>query len=317
MLFVVNPGDNTFSTFKIDENDPTHLTPIGGSTPSGGQFPVSIAYSKKHKTACILNSGGHSNLACFCIGHTSVTPIPNTSRLLGPNEASPPANPFGTVSDILFNQDETQIIVSVKGGGSSPPGFIATFKIVDGEGFKLAGTAVKSTPVRGVLPFGMTLVGQEGNVVLDTDPAFGVSVSKISESSGLITSSASLNVTGQRTICWSSFSPKTGNYYLTDAANGNVTEVAVHTAGPTVSFVASYTIAAGAGGQIDQNVGSTKKGDFLYILSPSKGIINVLKLVSPGHTKEIQSFDVKTFVPDLPITLQGMAVYVKEERCGF
>ena len=311
MLFVVNPGDNTFSTFKIDESDPTQLTVIGGPTSSGGQFPVSIAYSKKHKTACVLNSGGLSNLACFCIGDNSVTPIPNTNRLLGPNQATPPANPFGTVSDILFNQDETQIIVSVKGEVSGPLGFIATFKIIDGDGFKLAGAAVKSTPVQGAFPFGMTLVGDTGNVVLDTDPAFGVSVSKISESTGLITSSASLNVTGQGTICWSSFSPKTGNYYLTDAANGNVTEVAVHTAGPTVSFVASYTIAEGVGGEIDQNIGSTKKGDFLYILSPSKGIINVLQLLSPGQTEEIQSLDVKASVPDLPITLQGLAVYVK------
>jgi hypothetical protein len=166
--------------------------------------------------------------------------------------------------------------------------------------------------VQGALLFGMTLVGDEGNIVLDADPIFGVSVSRISESTGLITSSNSLIISGQATICWSAFSPRTGNYYLTDAGNGIVTEVAVDVNGPTVSFVASYTVAGGAEGQIDQNVGSTKhNGDFLYILAPSKGIVNVLKLLGPGNIEGIQSLDVKASVPDLPITLQGMAVYMK------
>lgn len=205
--------------------------------------------------------------------------------------------------------------MSVKGElPPSPPGFIATFKVLDEEPFTLSPTAVKSTPVQGQFPFGMTLVGEDGEdtIVLDTDPAFGVSVSKISESTGLITSSNSLNVIGQGTICWSSFSPHTGNYYLTDAANGIVTEVAIDPKAPTVSFVASYTVAGGATGQIDQNVASTKGGDFLYILAPTKGIVNVLKLLAPGNVEGIQSLDVKASVPDLPITLQGMAVYVKK-----
>lgn len=311
MLFVVNPGDNTFSTFKINETDPTHLIPIGGATPSGGEFPVAIAYSKKYKTACVLNSGGESNFACFSITNHCVTPIPGTTRLLGPNEASPPVAPPGTVSDILFNQNENQILVSIKGGMSSPPGVIATFKITDDKAFTLATTAVKSTPERGGLPFGMTLVGKKGNIVLDADPAFGVSVSKISESTGLITSSNSLNITGQGVICWSSFSPRTGDFYLTDAANGIVTEVAVDSKGPTVRFVGRYNVTGGAGGQIDQNVGSTKFGDFLYILAPSKGLVNVLKLLGRGKIQGIQSLDMKVPVPDLPTTLQGMAVYVK------
>jgi hypothetical protein len=166
--------------------------------------------------------------------------------------------------------------------------------------------------VQGALLFGMTLVGDEGNIVLDADPIFGVSVSRISESTGLITSSNSLTIPGQATICWSAFSPRTGNYYLTDAGTGIVTEVAVDSQGPTVSFVASHTVAGGAEGQIDQNVASTKHtGDFLYILAPSKGIVNVLKLLGPGNIEGIQSLDVRASVPDLPITLQGMAVYVK------
>src|ERR1700737_2695626 len=159
MLFAVNPADSTLSVFAIDCNDPTLLTQLGKATNSQGEFPVALAYSTKHKTLCTVNSGGQSNLACFSVSHAGLAPLTGTVRSLGVNQTNPPTGPANTVSDVLFNQDQSQLLVSVKGDPAKGPGFIASFAVTAGGRFMLSSTAVKSDPQKGVAPFSMTLVG--------------------------------------------------------------------------------------------------------------------------------------------------------------
>lgn len=310
MLFVVNPGDNTFSVFTVNANDPSQLTSLGAPINSLGQFPVAIAYSRQHQTACVLNSGGQSNIACFSISQKGAVPLSDTVRFLGLNQTNPPTGPANTVSDILFNQDQSQLLVSVKGSPTGAPGFIANFQVTSSRPFKLASSAVKSTPHGGVLPFSMTLVRDTPDTVLNTDAAFGVSVSNINHKTGSIISSSSLAINNQTATCWSSFSPRTGSFYLTDVGNARLTEVSVNRSAPTVNLVATHVL-DGIGGRIDQSVASTRIGDFAYILAPGAGAVDVVKLVGPGKAVQIQSFDVKAAVPDLPISVQGMAVFLK------
>ena len=52
-------------------------------------------------------------------------------------------------------------------------------------------------------------------------------------------------------------------------------------------------------------------GDFLYALGAKARSVNVLELTGPGKAKQIQTFVVTDAVPDLPISVQGMAVFVK------
>jgi hypothetical protein len=306
----VNPGDNSVSMFTVNPNDPTELTRVGNTTNSMGEFPVAVSFSEKHRTACVLNSGGQANLACFCVSKSGLTPLSNTVRPLGLNQTNPPTGPLNTVSDILFDQDQSHLLVSVKGNPNGTPGFIANFGIVGYSPFTLSSQAVKSTPNKGVLPFSMTLVRHSNDVVFNTDAAFGVSVSKFG-SNGAITSSSSVAIANQTATCWSSTSPRTGSYYVSDVGNQHLTELSVDPSGPSVSLVATH-ILNGVGGLIDQNVASTSVGDFLYVLDPAAGAINVLKLVGVGDAQPIQAFNVKTSVSDLPISVQGMAVYVKK-----
>jgi hypothetical protein len=198
--------------------------------------------------------------------------------------------------------------VSVKGDPTAAPGFIANFQI--STPFKLAQMGVKSIPDKAVFPFGMKLVGDSKDIVLDADPSFGVSVSKLSPVTGAIISSSSLAIINQTAICWSSYSPSTGNFYLTDAATAQLTEVSVAPQGPTIKLVRTKML-EGIGGRIDQIVASTPIGDFLYVLASTAGAVNVVKLGGVKRINKIQLYDVKSKVTGLSITMQGLAVFVK------
>lgn len=311
MLFVVNAGDNTLSMFTIDHLDPSQLTMVGSPVNTMGEFPVAVAFSKKHKTACVANAGGDSNIACFNVSGNGLTPLNNTVRSLGINQTNPPTGPANTVSDILFNQDQSQLLVSVKGTPNGTVGFIANFAVGRRRSFNLAQNATISTPDKGVLPFSMSLVGRSGNVIMNTDAAFGLSVSNFDSKTGAINSSSSVAISNQTATCWSASSPLTGSFYVTDVGNFIVTEFSIDPSGPNAKILARHTL-GGIGGRIDLAIGSTHVGDFLYALGAKAGVVDVLKLKAPGKAKHIQAFDVQSVVPDLPISVQGMAVFVKK-----
>jgi hypothetical protein len=95
------------------------------------------------------------------------------------------------------------------------PGFLAAWDIKsDGS---LSTDFHASVPATGgLLPFSMTQI--KGNdALLVTDPAIGFSIYDLSPLSiphNTSATSSIVKVDGQKAICWSSFSPRTGNYYL-------------------------------------------------------------------------------------------------------
>jgi hypothetical protein len=84
----------------------------------------------------------------------------------------------------------------------------------------------------------------------------------------------------------------------------------VNPKGPSLKLLATHSLSS-IGGRIDSAVASTRVGDFLYVLAAKAGSVDVLKLNSPGSATQIQAFNVKAAVPDLPISIQGMAVFIK------
>jgi hypothetical protein len=50
-------GSNTVSMFSIDPADPININMIGKPMPSGGEFPVSLAFNKAGTQLCALNGG--------------------------------------------------------------------------------------------------------------------------------------------------------------------------------------------------------------------------------------------------------------------
>lgn len=76
-----------------------------------------------------------------------------------------------------------------------------------------------------MLPFSMTPIPGK-NALLNTDAGVGFSVFDFT--SGDVASTTTIPIKGQKATCWSSYSPKTGTFFLTDAGDSNIIEVEVN-----------------------------------------------------------------------------------------
>jgi hypothetical protein len=135
----------------------------------------------------------------------------NTQRPLNINQTTPATGPAGSVSHVIFNEAGSQLLASVK-GVPPVPGFIAVWD-VDAKTGALSSDFTKVTPeAPGLLPFSMTIIPGK-NAVLATDPGVGFAIFDFKN--GKNASSSIVPINGQKATCWSSFSTKTGNFYLT------------------------------------------------------------------------------------------------------
>ena len=177
--------------------------------------------------------------------------IPNSLRQLPLNQTTPPNGPPGTASQIVFNHDESQLIVSVKGMPPASAGFLAIWDIApDGS---LATTFKPFIPPSGGgLPFSLTPIAGTSAFV-STDPASGFAVLDLSPQN----LSSEIPIGGQGATCWSSFSAKTGNFYLTDVATATVTEVHVDAKSLKPSIVRQYPQTPNSG-TIDNDIATVR-----------------------------------------------------------
>ncbi|KAJ3538111.1 hypothetical protein NM688_g6566 [Phlebia brevispora] len=286
------PGSNTLSLFSINPTNPLEIEQIGQPVSSEGEFPMSLAFNAKGTQACVLNGGQVNGVNCYQVDQTKgLVPIPNTLRSLGLNQTTPPNGPAGTTSHIIFNEDGSKLIASIKGVPPTP-GFLAAWDVAsDGT---LSEDFVKVAPaVGGLLPFSMTIVKGQ-NALLVTDPGVGFDLfdlSTVSASSQNTTSSkdSAVPISGQSATCWSSFSSKTGNFYLTDIGTSTVTEVNVDK-NLKGTIVQQYPQTSGSA-TIDNDIATLNGNDFMYVLEANATSVAVLALQAPGKAKNIGSFD--------------------------
>ncbi|KAF8896353.1 hypothetical protein BD779DRAFT_1608605 [Infundibulicybe gibba] len=272
----VNAGSNTLSMLG---------RPVG----SGGEFPVSLAINKAGNSLCALNGD-----FCFKIDKKlGLMPIPNTTRSLKLNQTTPATGPAGSASHVVFTEDNTQLVASVK-GVPPQPGFLAVWDV--------ASDGSLSTDFQSRL----MLVGFD---IFD----FGNLNTAGSASNG--TRSSAVGIDGQSATCWSSFSPKTGNFYLTDIGTSIVTEVNVDE-NLRGTIVKQYN-QGNESATIDNDIASVGKNDFMYVLAANATAINVLSLNGPGEAESIQKVDIAApaKVAGLTISasnLQGMTTFIKK-----
>jgi hypothetical protein len=310
-LFAVNAGSNSLSMFKINELEPTELRLVGMPVDTQGDFPVAVAFSSKMNLACVVNGGAADGVACFNVDENKgLVPVPNTIRALSLNQTTPPTGPPNTVSDIIFSEDDTKLLVSVKGIPPTP-GRISAFD-VNPVDCSLSETSVDSTPSQGgVVPFSMTNIPGK-NAVLNTDAAVGFAFYDFSQGANATATSTIVPIEGQGATCWSNFSPKTGTFFLTDIVTSTVTEVKVddNLAG---SIVKQYPLTAGSG-TIDNAIATINGNDFLYVLSANATSIDVMSLAAAGQATKLQTVNFAPLADKAgllvnPIDLQGMAVF--------
>ncbi|KAG5645931.1 hypothetical protein DXG03_004720 [Asterophora parasitica] len=230
IVATVNPGSNTLSVFKINPNDPSNVRQIGEPIGSGGEFPVSLAINNKGNIVCALNGGEVNGVSCFKVDQQKgLLPLSGTNRSLKLKQTTPATGPAGSASDVIFSEDNKRLIASIK-GVPPQPGFLAVWD-VNTDGSLSQDFKAVAPSKGGLLPFSLTVIPGK-NAILATDPAIGFDIFDFATQAAGYGStsvaagrSSSVAINGQGATCWSVFSPKSKNFYLTDIKTAIVTEI--------------------------------------------------------------------------------------------
>lgn len=317
VVAAVNPGSSTISLFKINPNAPSELSMIGRPIGSGGEFPVSLAFNAAATSLCAVNGGEVNSVSCFKVDKTNgLSPIPGSNRPLGLNQTTPASGPPNSVSHIIFTEDGKSLITDVKGDPTTTPptpGFLAVFDVAADGSLSKSFKSI-APPTGGLLPFSMTVIPGK-NAVLATDAAIGFSMFDLSGGAQASALNSAVKIDGQGATCWSSFSKKTGNFYLTDIGTSIVTEVNVDN-NLKGTIVKQYPQGAGIA-TIDNDIASVGNNDFMYVMSPNATSIQVLALNAPGKAQNIQKVDFSGPAKRAGLTvtksnIQGMTVFLKK-----
>ncbi|TCD66899.1 hypothetical protein EIP91_000738 [Steccherinum ochraceum] len=319
-LVAVNAGSSTVSMFKINPQDPTSLQQVGQPVSSGGEFPVSAAINKKGTQVCVLNAGLVNGVNCYTVDK-NLGLIRQADTLRSLNLASDDGPSVSAAHQVAFNDANDKLIVTVAGA----PGSIAVFDVSSSGALSQSFTTITPPGAGTNGPFSLTALAGK-NAMLSADVNLGLDVFDLSSvSASNVTGatnqtvaasgqSTSLALDGQKATCWSSFSSKTGNFYLSDAGSSVLTEINLdQNLKPTV--VKQYPQTNGSA-TLDSDVAKLGNKDFLYVLAAGKTAIDVLSLDGPGDANSVGSFEFASIAKASGLTVnaanvQGMTTFVK------
>ncbi len=184
LLFAVNAGSNTVSTFSV-HGDTLSLENV---VPSGGQFPASIAVH--HDLVYVLNAGGTGTVQGFRIGQNGLAPIAGSTRTLGLANANPPFF-LTSPGQVGFSPDGHQLLVTTKASTSS----IYVFQVGhDG----LLSPAFVANPSATPVPFAFTFA--HGRLVSGEAGASSVTTYRLGHDGTLSDPKSASD--GQVALCW-------------------------------------------------------------------------------------------------------------------
>jgi hypothetical protein len=276
LLFAVNAGSNTVSTFSVN-GDMLHLE---GVVPSGGDFPSSVAVSGK--LVYVLNAGGPGTLQGFRIAGDKLQPIPGSTRDLGLANTTPP-NFLTAPGQAGFTPDGRQLLVTTKASGS----LIDVFAV--GPDGRLSAEPVhnaSATPV----PFAFTFTpdgrladGEAGTSSLTTYNVQG---------DGTLADAKTAS-DGQAALCWVQ---RVGSYYYVSNTGSN--NVSAFTVGPDGQPSLVGNVATTESGPIDLT--SPSGTSYLYVQTGG-GTIDEFLSNSDGSLTSLGT------VTGLPAGIEGIA----------
>jgi hypothetical protein len=129
---------------------------------------------------------------------------------------------------ITFTEDESQLVVAVKGTPPSVPGFLAFWDMKTGCPSK---DYKKLAPAKGgIAPFTASIIPGK-NAFISADPAIGYLIWDLNDlengSPGKNSRASANPIPEEIETCWTNYSPSTGNFILVDANMSFITEVSL------------------------------------------------------------------------------------------
>ena len=303
-VFAVNSGSNTLSMLKIDEKDPTKLTPVGQPADVKGDFPNSVAVSKKNRLACVASTGARAGVACGGFSGDGLGQMDDLRSLtFNLNQSNPPSMPLNTVSDIIFSNDEKTLYAMVKGNMTADqPGGVAAYPV---NGGAVAAEAVSNNQLTGTAVLFGTATIPGSNSLFASDASVGSAVLAADGSGQKLSVQAIATIPGQAATCWATVSPFTKTAFVTDIGMNRLVEMDTASG----QMIMEYNLTTPATGNIDLKAA----GQFVYALAPGVNTSSAVQVfdvsAGKGQAKQIQYF-----LPDnTNAAIQGMAI--KAERC--
>jgi 6-phosphogluconolactonase len=262
LLFAVNAGSNTVSSFRVGESGLQLVSTIA----SGGVHPVSLTAA--NGLLYVLNDGGNGNIAGLrYTANGTLSSIPNSTQSLS-SAASAPAQ-------IEFTPNGNRLIVTEKGTNK-----IATYAVTSG-GLALPGAF---TPSAGQTPFGFAFRGD----VLIVSEAFGgapdaSTVSSYATGGGQLPSVVSGVVpTTETAACWVVVTQNGKFAYATNTGSGTVTGFAIASRGTLSSLNANGETAVLGAGTAPTDMALSRNSRYLYVLNSGTHTISTAGVSADG-----------------------------------
>lgn len=286
LLFAVNAGSNTISSFQVSYNGELSLVDV---VQSGGLKPNSLCV--KDNLLYVSNVGSNknnSNITGFYIdleGH--LINIPHSTRPL----SSPNAQP----SCIIFSPNGRQLIVSE----------LKTNRL---SVYHVNRDGTTSYPIvndsNGLGPFGSTFILSDTLVV--TEAGTGALSSYNISLNGLLGVISGSIKNDQKSTCWVATTPDGKYAYTSNAGSGTISLYQVNPNGSLdyVDSINSTPEDSNMGAPIDNGI--SLDGQYLYVLNGNQGTISVFEIESNGNLMYLQKAESR-YIPQLGT--QGLAVY--------
>jgi 6-phosphogluconolactonase (cycloisomerase 2 family) len=258
LLFVVNAGSNSVSTFRVDG---ANLSLVG-TTSSGGTLPVSLAVARH--TLYVLNAGSNG-VAGFDIGQGgTLTPNAGASAPLGAGAAGGAA--------IRASRDGQFLVVTEKGSRTLDVYAIGP----DGA----LGQSVRS-PSSGVSPFGFDFVNGDQIAVSEAGSA-AASLYAVNSNGTLAVESASVSTNGQAAPCWLIATTNGRFAFTANAGSGTISGYAVTAQGVMQLLVPSGVSGSTGAGSTPLDLDLSRGDHFLYVLESGAGRIGAFAVSGNG-----------------------------------
>ena len=281
-VFAVNAGDNTVSSFRMEQG----VLTLASVMPSGGVRPVAIAVHGS--LVYVANAGDATNRATmngFFVDQNGVlSPIPGSTALLSMSDPKPAC--------AVFSPDSRWLVVSERGTG-----FLVAFPVM--KNGLLADPTV--TVSKGPGPFGMAFTRQSVLLVTEAGPN-ALSSYRLLNDGALKVISASIP-TNQGATCWVSITPNGCWAYTSNAATGTISLFRVARSGVLTLMESVPSTPLLNGAPIDNAIDPC--GEFLYVLNGAQGSISAFLLEREGHPTLVQIYE-NTHLPT--VGAQGIAV---------
>lgn len=257
LLFVVNAGSNTISTFAVDGANLALL----GTTSSRGTLPVSLAVTRH--TLYVLNAGSNG-VAGFDIGEDgTLTPNADASASLSAGASGGAA--------VRASRDGQFLVVTEKGSRT-----IDVYRI---GAHGALGQPVSSAS-SGVSPFGFDFVNGDQIAVSEAGSAAS-SLYDVGANGGLNVESASVSTNGQAAPCWLIATTNGRFAFTANAGSGTISGYGIANGSMQLLVPSGVSGSTGAGSTpLDLDL---SRGDhFLYVLESGAGRIGAFAVSGDG-----------------------------------